>query len=228
MMTERFSFSCEDRVHTFCTHYAGAAGVFDALGLPMPDDQATLQDHCEASGRDPVEALMALARSLRWQPVEDDGRHGEMLLDELVDDILFRHHAFLDAELGRLRVLITNGCTGPESFKEAFRRFRELTIEHLDEEEAELFPLVGGAEAAIDAADALTRHVGDSHQTMGRAVLQLCRLANEAAWIDPGIAVTVCDTLGVIRHDLKLHGEKEDEYLIPGILHRIEAGRRHL
>lgn len=226
----RFAFGLNDAVLAYCTHYRGAALVFEQHGMaPGNDSGVSLADHCQHFGQEPETIRFDLARRLRWLPATDDDSYTDYLLTELVDDILTNHHAFLDAELGRLQVLVDACFDEDADFVRRFGAFRRHMLQHMAEEEAELFPLARrDCAALLDTADAITRHIESGHEQLAEAVFDLARRAEGLRWSDPAISLLVCDGLGLIRRDLDLHGRKEDEYLIPAILHRIETGQRRL
>lgn len=134
-------------------------------------------------------------------------------IPRLLDAILV-HHAFLRRELDRLDTELVGA---PRQIAAPFAHFRRSMIEHMDHEEAEIFPAIRAFAAGhLAAADLPALH--EERDAIGTFELSLREAARDAGRLE-------ADLLAMLD-DLAEHVRKEDEELVPAVaaLVRERAG----
>lgn len=134
-------------------------------------------------------------------------------LPALLDAILV-HHTFLRGELLRLDAALVGA---PRQITAPFAHFRRTMIEHMDQEEGEIFPAIRAfAEGRIEGSDLPALH--EERDAIGTFELSLREAARDAGPFEHDL-LTMLD-------DLAEHVRKEDEELVPAVaaLKRARAG----
>lgn len=212
------------------------------LGIASEPADRELNDAIISAELEPrrARAHIAAAIPLEHHQIEDDWAAYD--LNELVQHLHDHHHIFTRECLGRLSalidVLLAEDCTpGQIQVRNAFVTFRHLVLDHLDDEERELFPQCIQLEnephiwlrSNATNMRILTGHLSTHHEEIGRKLDRLQRLNRRNPW-----PLTCLDYyhafaggLDQLGTDLELHSFIEYEYLLPGAVHaaRLERSR---
>jgi regulator of cell morphogenesis and NO signaling len=129
------------------------AQVFETLGIDYCcGGGQTLAEACKTANRSTEEVSAALQK-LGSAPSEKDWRHAS--LTELAQHIVDKHHAFTQAELVRLKALISkvvaaHGVNHPElaGVRSIFEELSAELTAHMMKEEEMLFPYIAEMEEA--------------------------------------------------------------------------------
>lgn len=217
--------------------WPGTVKVFQAHGLPFCcSGKRALAEVCADAGitcDSLVPELLAAATPM----VHEQTDWTVAPLDQMVHFILDVYHAPLRADLPRLlemgrKVDFVHGHRSPDVIPPLVRCLEYLyteTIDHLDDEEAHLFPIVldlwatqaGGARTGAvpqtSALHAMTQHLEDDHRTIG-ALLK--RMAALTGWYVPPPGA--CNTMRALYFELSqltehtyVHVHLENNVLIP-------------
>src|SRR5271169_2425144 len=138
-------------VRDFVVESPAAARVFETLGIDYCcGGSQTLAEACKTANRSTDEVSAAL-QNLESAPSENDWRNSS--LTELAQHIVDTHHAFTQAELTRLKVLISKVISVHGKNHSELARlqsiFEELSAElraHMAKEEELLFPYIAEME----------------------------------------------------------------------------------
>jgi regulator of cell morphogenesis and NO signaling len=217
--------------------WPGTVKVFQAHGLPFCcSGGLPLADACADAGI----GYAALVAELQTAGIRAGHEHTDWTvapLDQLVRFIVDVYHAPLRVDLPRLvemahKVALVRGTQAPDLIPALVRCVEELhahVLEHLDEEEAELFPAVldvwarhaGLAPAAparhTRSLDDLALHLEDDHRSIGRLLKQMASLTS---WYVP--PPDACNTMRGLYFELSqltehtyVHVHLENNVLIP-------------
>ena len=233
----RFSFSDVDTVADLLMHYPDLSALLISDGIDtVGSGNDSLADCYARSGWHPdtvLDRLALVARKPSWQEDEDWSQVG---LQDLVDHIVARHHAYLAGELPRLvRLARAIAARDPDAV-ELHRRldaYAANVAAHLEREEARLFPVCvelehAAAHGVVPASGALRLAVDDletSHQTQADELPMLAALLDRL--IDAGgstpLRAALRDGLAALADDQAEHHRKEEDYLLPAALHAQEV-----
>lgn len=191
----------------------------------------TLQEACEAAGRDPrriLEALEGLEAPAAGSPSSRDWM--EASLTELMAHIEATHHAYLRRELPHLesllgKVLGAHHENHPE-LDEVFDLFQALSMDllpHLMKEEQILFPFIRqmdagkAAEACFASVTSPIRVMEAEHEAVGGMLAQLraCTGGFEAPADGCATFRAFYEGLKALEADLHLHIYLENQILHP-------------
>jgi len=212
------------------------ARVFESLGLDYccGGDQ-TLATACEEAGLDVdvVRDRVAEASNRSDGDAADDEWDD---LEDLADHVVDAHHDYLREELPKLGGIVetvadVHGESHPE-LREVEAEFRELAAEmreHIDEEEEELFPVVGkldrGEELPAEEVGRLREAIRTFEEDHAATADRLERIAD----LTDGYAVpedacpsyrSMLERLDQLERDTHMHVHKENNVLF------AEAGDR--
>jgi len=186
-----------------------------------------LQSWCTEPGW----ALLALARGAHPPPAPPQADWSALEISELVENILHHHHRPMRYELRRLGVLVDHvhgrdAVVREFALEPAFRRLEAGLIDHLEQEERDIFPYCLACEAAIRGrSDAdlrwleenpplreLWSFTDDATDVMRHlsALIGAARKRiedSDLALIQVGVEAMVAD--------LVVHGVKEGDFLLP-------------
>lgn len=213
------------------------AVVFERLGIDYCcGGRVPLTQACADHGLD-----LVVVRDLLEQATnapQDEPDWSEASIEELVDDIVTRHHGLLRSELPRLSVLAhkvakahgARDASLVEAEQVVTRFIDELRAHTIDEEER-VFPACLEAargeldeEDATDLADALGRLVQE-HDEAGGHLAQLRELLD--GFEPPLHACTswraYLDGLQRLEQDTHRHVHKENHVLFPKVMERLYA-----
>lgn len=228
-------FTADTPVGDIVTAHPDLARLLDLMGIDYCcGGRQALAATCLRRGLE-VGLTLALLRqaatAVAGTPEEPDA--GAMRLDELADHIEATHHAYTRAELPRLlelaqRTASRHGEADPRltTLVADLRTFTADLLDHLEKEEAALFPLVrriarGDAPPSVRALLALPlRQMEAEHQEAGETLARLRALTDD--FTPPADA---CAThrallagLAAFEADLHRHVHKENSILFPRTL----------
>lgn len=157
-------------------------------------------------------------------------------LSTLIQHIVEHHHTWLRTQLPEIGQLIRQtiarqGHTNSGQFIEIekfFRQFQRETENHLQKEEAILFPLIEKLEARVASGLSPEQHsfgplrnpvrfMTEDHALASRLLEKMKELANEGSVVQE-VAVAqqaVLERLQAVGEDLKTHAQLEDEIVFP-------------
>jgi len=199
------------------------ARVFERLGLDYCcGGKESLEDACAERGLDPATVAAFLESELEPSAAESADWTAAPLAD-LCAHIVETHHARLRWELPRLselaeRVLAVHGADRPElaEVREVFEGLRAELEEHVEDEEARLFPaiLAGGPPAPETLAQ-----LEHDHDAAGAALRRLRELTGGYA-LDRALCSTyrlLLEGLHGLELDLHQHVHEENNVLFPRV-----------
>lgn len=232
-----FAFGGGDTVGDLLMHYPDLSPPLIEAGIdPVRDRDATVADCCARLGRDQTDLLERLALLARKPAWGDDEDWSQASLQDMVDHVVARHHAYLDGELPRLLRLaqaIAARCPGGAALHARLAAFAAAIASHLRREEDTLFPACIELDHAA-AHDHLpdgpllrvaVQDLEDGHQFQLDelpAMLGLVGSLPEAPCDLPFRAALIQGLLA-LADDLADHHRKEEEYLLPAALHAQEV-----
>jgi len=218
------------------------ARVFEQLGLDFCcGGKQSLAIACGKKGLEAKTVVVMLEAAVaagEAGPAEVDA--AAMTLSELADHIEQTHHRYVKGELPRLLEMAERVCRKHgwrdarlPAVYETVQALTEEMMNHMQKEEAVLFPIV----REIDAGATDGFHCGSianpirqmeiEHESAGNAVARLRELTNN---FTPGLED--CNThrallagLAEFESDLHRHVHKENNILFPRAIERAGAGR---
>jgi len=184
-----------------------------------------LADACAARGID-IEDVLARLRTVATSEAPSDAPAIgiESSTAELVAHLVSRHHAYLRRTLPALEPLVAkvarvHGAHASE-LRELFEEFHELRAElepHLDDEEADLFPML--MSRAPDRARLASRlaEAREEHRRVGRALTRIRVLAHDFRVPDwaCGSYRMMMSELAAFEEDTLRHVHIENHVLMP-------------
>jgi regulator of cell morphogenesis and NO signaling len=215
--------------------YPELEAICTALGFA---DGPALGEWCPALAW----AQVILARSAQPPAPAPERDWSLATIPELIADIIATHHVPLRHELQRLGVLIDHLADAHQhallsAVRKVYHEFAQALVLHLDQEEADLFPLCIALEEALAGRRAwddqdvtsLIRFTGHGHGECESGVRRIATLLDAAAAsiADPDLAA-VCAGFAALRRDLAMHTAKEGEILMPAAIfseERLNARR---
>jgi iron-sulfur cluster repair protein YtfE (RIC family) len=230
-----FAFTADDRIGQFLNQYPESRHWFRDRGLSLSDSAASLRRVLQLA--DPSAELLALALAVDAEPWSDDPDRlcGGMTLDELVDHLCSVHHAYTRAELGRLTCIAEHvrrqHPSASTTWFARFIAFRRDLLDHLDEEEALLFPACRDLELSVaarpisseDCSHELTV-MEHGHHAVHHEVELLQQELRALSWpeaLQP-TAMVLISGLATLAQDLRVHSYIEEEYLLPAMIQMDE------
>jgi len=214
------------------------ARVFESLGLDYCcGGDRTLSAACEAAGLD-VDVV-------RDRVAEADDRSGDAAdhewddLEALAEHVVEAHHDYLREELPKLEDVVeivadVHGENHPE-LREVEDEFRELAAEmreHIDEEETELFPIVGkldrGAELSGEEVERLhdeIRTFEEDHAATADRLERIADLTDDYAVPEDACPSyrSMLERLDQLERDTHMHVHKENNVLFAQASDRLAA-----
>jgi len=226
-VVSQFEFRTDDRVADLLNTYPDAHRILRELGLDLRAEAGlTLAEAAAAAECDPAAFFADLARRLRLEPDrEDEGTQDWSSMDfaDLAHHVIDVHHAFLRAELGRLQVLLAGR---EEVVAQVVTDFRVEVDRHLADEESWLLPLIRLSSNRMTSQGDVQRF-SHNHEALDAGLAYLRGTVAERPLPDPELQELVRAGVEGIVEDFARHSWKEDEFLIPGIVHLQELrGRR--
>lgn len=158
---------------------------------------------------------------------------------DLVDHVVASHHDFLREELPKLAELVgkvrrVHGEAHPElrELEETFGDLAGEMYDHIEEEETELFPVVGKLERGepLDAVEATRLREGiegfeDDHAATAARLDRIADLTDGYAAPEDTCASyrSMLDRLEALERDMHMHVHKENNVLFPAVESRLGA-----
>jgi regulator of cell morphogenesis and NO signaling len=224
--------STDQSIGSFVVERPSRSKVFERFGLDYCcGGQLSLEEACAKGGAEPAQVLLALAEFDAAAPAEAAAAWSGDLA-ALADHIESTHHAYLHAELPRMRALVekvarAHGETDPRLIRlnEVFQRFQGEMELHMAKEEQILFPLVRrmaqGASAAsfhcgrVRGPVSVMRHEHDVH-ALNLGLIK--ELTDHFALPEYACNTyrAMLDALVELEQDLHRHIHKENNILFPG------------
>lgn len=212
----------------------GRARIFEELKLDYCcGGQSSLTEVAAQRGLAPLTlaaALEAVERANDGGSSERDWRSAS--LTELCDHIVDVHHAFLRRELPQIDQLLTkvvdrHGVTVPElgQLQVRFGELRADLTDHIDHEEAGLFPFCRSLEEGGEA-EVILPQLGmheSAHAAVGQALVSLRELAGGYA-PEQALCAThrvLLGSLQELERDLHQHIHEENNVLFPQLRERF-------
>lgn len=215
------------------------ARVFESLGLDYccGGDQ-TLATACEEGGLDVDDVCDRLAED-RDQSDGDAADYEWDDLEDLADHVVDAHHDYLREELPKLEDIVktvadVHGEDHPE-LRDVETEYRELVAEmreHIDEEEEELFPVVGkldrGERLSVEEVERLREAIRTFEEDHTATADRLERIAE----LTEGYAVpedacpsyrSMLERLERLERDTHMHVHKENNVLFDRADERLAA-----
>jgi len=215
------------------------ARIFESLGLDYCcDGDQTLATACEEGGLD-VDVVRERVAEARNRSDGDAADYEWDDLEELADHVVDAHHNYLREELPKLGdVVETVADVHSESHPELCdveAEFRELAAkmhEHIDEEEEELFPVVGkldrGEELSAEEVERLReaiRTFEDDHAATADRLERIADLTDDYAVPDDACPSyrSMLERLDQLERDTHMHVHKENNVLFAEASDRLAA-----
>lgn len=203
--------------------HPAAARALRRLGLDVQGAPGTtLAQACEEGGHSVSDALRLLEEAVpEWTP-RAIPEWEQAPLEEVVDHLLERHHAYTRSEVARLEPLLEQCLhAGPpaslplEKVHAHFRTFREDIQAHLDLEERTLFPAL--LQGAGDRAGAWDRQVHAEHAAVEELFQNIGTLLSHYEVPEGSDTPLRSLILGLrdLEEDLHRHIHLENEVLFP-------------
>jgi regulator of cell morphogenesis and NO signaling len=235
------TFSPDTTVGAIVAAHPALARFFEHLGIDYCcGGKQPLAEACAEHGLDANTTLALLesaAAALDHAPTEVNAL--DMTLSQLADHIESTHHAYTKAELPRLvdmadRVASKHHGRDPRLLEVAsvVRTLTDEMLEHMEKEEAALFPLIRRIETETTASCAgpmilaPLQQMELEHADAGKAAARLRELTD---LYTPD--AEACNTqrallsgLAAFEADLHRHVHKENNVLFPRALQRASAG----
>lgn len=153
-------------------------------------------------------------------------------IPELVANIVTMHHIPLRLELERLGVVVdrlnaTHGNAATTEIHTIFHDFKNTLVQHLDQEEWDLFPLCIALEGALRGREVwknldVTSHIrftSHGHTECESGLHRMMELLHDVitSFSDPDLAL-INDGFKAMAQDLVVHTAKEAELLLPAAI----------
>lgn len=196
-----------------------------------------LNEVCIKKGLDPQGVLKELNSQMSVQT--DEKSWNKESLNDLIDHIQARHHAYLWSELSRIAVIVekvakVHGAKHPEliEVRDIYIGLQSELEEHLRKEETVIFPAIRKLEAAshTDLSDDLLAVLEHEHDDTGEAFHHLRDLTHD---FDPPEGA--CNTYRVmlsrleeLESDMHQHVHKENSILFPRCRQMIEKNNNKI
>lgn len=157
-------------------------------------------------------------------PLSEEWR--ERRLAELIEYIVVRHHRYLRNELpdieGELVSEGSNGQPQEEGLVKVFRQFSRGMLNHMQKEEAVLFPMIEKLESARSAGrepprlpfGSIEHPIAVMEQEHEQARRELAEIRALTSGFTRGEASTL-ERLSKVDADMSIHSGLEDEILFP-------------
>jgi regulator of cell morphogenesis and NO signaling len=150
-------------------------------------------------------------------------------LNDLTDHIVKKHHDYLREELPRLSHLINkvasrHGGHHPElvELERTFEKFKSETLDHIEREEATVFPALNKKDSTLSKADIenYLNALDSEHIEAGEALEKMNQLTN--GYTPPAGACTtyhvMLNSLALLEKNMHEHVHKENHILFPHAL----------
>ncbi|WP_367176237.1 iron-sulfur cluster repair di-iron protein [Haloarcula rubripromontorii] len=215
------------------------ARVFESLGLDYccGGDQ-TLATACEEAGLD-VDIVRDRVAEASNRSDWDAADYEWDDLEDLADHVVDAHHDYLREELPKLGDIVetvadVHGENHPE-LREVEAEFHELAAEmreHIDEEEEELFPVVGkldrGEDLSVEEVERLReaiRTFEEDHAATANRLERIADLTEDYAVPDDACPSyrSMLERLGHLERDTHMHVHKENNVLFERAGDRLTA-----
>jgi regulator of cell morphogenesis and NO signaling len=215
------------------------ARVFESLRLDYCcDGDQTLATACEEGGLD-VDVVRERVAEARNRSDGDAADYEWDDLEELADHVVDAHHDYLREELPKLGDVVetvadVHSESHPE-LREVEAEFRDLTAEmreHIDEEEEELFPVVGkldrGEELSAEEVERLReaiRTFEDDHAATADRLERIADLTDDYAVPDDACPScrSMLEWLDQLERDTHMHVHEENNVLFAEASDRLAA-----
>jgi len=205
------------------------ARTFESLGLDYCcDGDQTLATACDRNDLDVDEVRDRLAETR--DRIDGDAADYEWDdLEELADHVIEAHHDYLREELPKLEDIVetvakVHGENHPK-LRDVEAEYRELAAEmreHIDEEEEELFPVVGkldrGERLSADETERLREEIRtfeEDHAATAARLERIAELTNGYAVPDDACPSyrSMLERLDNLERDTHMHVHKENNVL---------------
>jgi len=215
------------------------ARVFESLGLDYccGGDQ-TLATACAEADLDVDDVRDRLAEA-RDRSDGDAADYEWEALEDLADHVVDQHHDYLREELPKLGDIVetvadVHGENHPE-LREVEVEFRDLAAEmreHIDEEEEELFPVVGkldrGEPLSADEAGRLREEIRtfeEDHAATADRLERIAELTDDYAVPEDACPSyqSMLERLDTLERDTHMHVHKENNVLFERASERLAA-----
>lgn len=214
------------------------ARTFESLGLDYCcDGDRTLAAACSQAGLDVDDIRTRLSEARDSDDVDDYDWEG---IAELADHVISAHHDYLREELPALGSLVekvnrVHGENHPE-LQDVEAEFRDLAAEmhdHIDEEEQELFPVVGRLDRGESLGDEEAARLREAVRTFEEDHAATADRLDRIAELTDGYAVpedacpsyrSMLDRLERLERDTHMHVHKENNVLFPRAEEQLSAG----
>jgi len=220
-----------------------AASVFRNYGIDFCcGGGITLADACEKKGVD-IDELTEQIKSASWVNRSSGDNYNDWPPDFLVDYIVNTHHKFVRQKIDEVagyaaKVAKVHGSRHPENV-EIFKKFVTLSnelMEHLNEEESRVFPLIknlydkrqNGEQPTDSEISELKRELSqmvDEHEVAGSLMADIRQLSNEFTPPQDACATyrILYENLAGFEEDLHKHVHLENNILFKKMEQLIAA-----
>ncbi len=222
-----------ERVGELAAIHPSVARVLENVGIEYCcSGKRTLAEACAAKRLNPA-LVAALIEHACAADLMAERNWTKATMTELADHIQDVHHAFVRREFPRLEALLgkvvhAHGERLPEVVEaaEVFTELKGPLLEHLDKEEAILFPALRSMEAPHAEsrfewlADGPLANLMSEHEHAGRALARIRELLHDYR-VPPNACTThrvLLASLETFEADLHLHVHKENNILFPKAL----------
>ncbi|MCZ7646155.1 MAG: iron-sulfur cluster repair di-iron protein [Planctomycetota bacterium] len=212
------------------------AGIDYCCGGGLP-----LEEACRKHGVDVTIFLQALREPASRSVGEELVDAAAMSLTELADHVEQTHHAYLKAELPRLRAMTAKVAAVHGHQDGRLMQVKEvlfaLSMEmacHMAKEESVLFPLIRQLDAGMGAlplpcgsVDGMVRQMEHEHRLAGGALEQLRKLTDghkPPVWACNTYRVML-EALACLERDMHQHVHKENNVLFPRAIEADSANQ---
>ena len=215
--------SMESPVAQLVLDHSELAFVFDRYRIDYCEGSRPLRVACEERGLDPARVVEDCDLAMRRrEPREIDPRTLSTKL--LITSVIARHHQYLHRTLPFLlghtqKVSRVHGEREP-ALREVARVFNTLAttlLDHMDEEERELFPELIACDGSTERAITLLRAMREEHDEVDQMLATLRSLAND--YVAPEWACnsyrTMLAELAHLEADTVRHLHIENAVLLP-------------
>ncbi|MEX0662151.1 MAG: iron-sulfur cluster repair di-iron protein [Balneolaceae bacterium] len=209
------------------------ASVFRQYGIDFCcGGGISLAEACKKNGVDPDELIEQL-KSAPWVNRSSGDNYNDWTPDFLVDYIINTHHTFVRKKTDEVsayaaKVAKVHGERHPENI-EIFKKFVTLSnelIEHLNEEETRVFPLIKTiykkrqngevpADEEIEALKIELERMEKDHEKAGALMAEICELSNQFTTPQDACATytILYQNLSGFEEDLHKHVHLENNIL---------------